>query len=66
MSGKRAKWLRKQLMDGNPAIFLSIRKWTGARTEGMSPLAIYRNAKRLWNQGKIDMDLMKLGNEPLE
>lgn len=54
MRGKRAKWIRKKLLNGHPAIYLDIRNHVGERTRGMSTTAIYRTAKRLWTSGKAN------------
>lgn len=61
MNGRRAKWIRKQLMEGNAAIFLAVRMEMGSRTENMTPRNIYKTAKRIWAQGKADQKLWKKG-----
>jgi len=57
MRGSRAKWIRKQLQEGNAAIFLQVRDYVGSRTERMTPNLVYRTAKRMWNRGEANKKL---------
>lgn len=61
MNGRRAKWIRKQLVNGNAAIFLAVRMRWGSRTESMTPRNIYQNAKKIWSRGEADIALWKKG-----
>jgi len=57
MRSSRAKWIRKQLQEGNAAIFMQVRNYVGGRTEQMTPNSIYRTAKRMWSRGEADKKL---------
>jgi len=57
MRGKRAKWIRKQLQEGNASIFLAVRDKVGNRTENMSPNSVYKIAKKMWTSSEADKKL---------
>lgn len=50
MRGKRVKWIRKLVINTDPAMLLTIRKYYGERTQEMRPFALLRAAKKLWKR----------------
>jgi hypothetical protein len=53
MNKKTAKKLRKLIRSYNPDVLLAIRNDVGDKTTTMEEPTMYRNAKRLYREGKI-------------
>ena len=50
MRKKRARWIHKQVVNGDQNLLLALKNKLGRRMEKMNVHHLYRNAKKLWNE----------------
>lgn len=50
MNNTRAKWLRNLVIDEDPSLLLTIRKYFGEKTKQMDDYMLYKIAKKLWKE----------------
>lgn len=50
MRNSRCKWLRNLVIDEDPSLLLTIRKYVGDKTKDMDDIKIYKVSKKLWNR----------------